>query len=104
MAEHDAILAAQKEFYEAINGVRKELSDDAKQMRAELMVVFQEAHRENKESMKMIADNLAQSIMENQMHAKEDNKRFDSVNRIVYMALGAFGIISLAVQVYAALK
>jgi hypothetical protein len=98
------ILAAQAESFRQITEVRLEMATEAKDMRRELVDTFNRAHDENKERLAEIARNLNDSVKENQLHAADDNRRFEALNRAVYMALGGLGLLTVSLQVWNALK
>lgn len=78
---YDRILSAQTSFFTAIDKVRQEMSEDSKSMRKELLDTFQNAHKENKDNMALIAaTQLA--------HSAKDDKMFARVNWIIACAIG----------------
>jgi hypothetical protein len=96
----DKILEAQKAFYEAILEVRKELAQDARDMRNELIQAFNRAHDENKDRMDAMVKALAE-------HSEKDDRRFaladkaiGVANRAIFMSAGGLAIVLIGIQIY----
>ena len=88
--DEDKQLAAQRLFFEQLNQVRRELADDSRQMRKELIDAFQRAHDENKERMDAIAKALTDHIKEYDGYVERSSKRFDELSGIARMITYSF--------------
>lgn len=105
MDERDKILLeAQKAFFEQISAVRRELADDAKEMRHELIEAFNRAHDENKERMEAIVKALGEHDDKDQKHYADDDRRFTVFNRVAFMLAGALGLLMVLIQLWNAFK
>lgn len=83
------ILAAQAQFFEQLTKVRLELSQDAKDMRSDILEALKSAHGENIKRMEDLGDAL-------KAHESKDDTRFLTVFRWMWICVGGaavFGII-----------
>lgn len=90
------MLAAQTQFFEQLTNVRKEMSADVKETRAEIISVLKEAHVENVKRL----DTLAQSLT---AHEDKDDERFLTVHRWMWICIGGAAVLGIVGNVALAL-
>lgn len=94
------LLDAQKQFFEAITQVRDAMAQENREMRAELVNAFNRAHDENKERMDAIATNLREHVTEDRAHSDKDDRRFQLLNRAMWVAVGGVAMLTTLMQLY----